>query len=206
MNTHATFHEVTAEDLRNAETFNNGSRTDGTFRILGDGQARMMKLTNVTDPFDLVKPYYLKRVAEFRAGTHRPVRLRNFASVITNFDRWLTDRIPENEKACVKNENGNPCWVTIIPFTYRIPHPTDAEVDLWMEKWNDDGELNQTCHTLVQNKDWVFLPTVVYNRSQPNSMVMMTVMMMRANVPGATTSRARSHTRGRPTTTERDSE
>jgi hypothetical protein len=189
---------ATEADFRNAEQMAVGSRMDGTFRICeGDTHKALIEQMAVDgDPSAMVRAFYLRKVEEIRRGTHTPLKLRSFASVVTHFERWLTDRVPENEKVAIRNEGDKHVWMNFIPVAYRIPHPTTAEVDEFQSRWNNDGDLLAKVKGLVKLPGWVFLPIVMFEATNPHSTVMMTLMMMRENTelsaPTTTNRRART--------------
>ncbi len=178
---------VTKADCQNAEQMAIGSRIDDTFHIMRDmvrggvNDSMISKMEEDGDPTPMVTAYFLRMCGEIRQGTHKPLKLRSFASVVTCFERWITERVPEIEKGAIRNGADLAC----VPFISQIPKPVkaevlEAEVNKFVCRWNNGGDLAAKVKGLVQLPVWGFATVVTFDVTVRRPTVMVTLMMKRA--------------------------
>jgi hypothetical protein len=164
-----TFHSTPV----NPEPFYQGSVKDGDHRTLGESAKAAFAASE--SPFDdMIGANYAKSVEKIKDKTIVPPKVRRPAMMYTLYHVILRERIPVNYK---RLEEASPdptaARLCVIPFMFRCPHPTKAEVDSWTEKW---PILRAECEALAPG--YKFEPYIIHG-NKPTDSVMMAVIMHR---------------------------
>ena len=151
-------------------------KKDGDFRVKkGD------KNFNVESIHQQIQDYYQRLVNEVKRGERNPVRLGKWKSVERHYDEFLLSRIAPNFAQFKKSSSDNTGMkVALIPASFTAPHPTEAEKEAYMARWDDDGDLHKAVmEECRKHTDGTIclLPEVVHSLS-PKSLLMICVVIM----------------------------
>jgi hypothetical protein len=175
---------VSDEDIKASVTRATQGTMDGVFRVKPTGTHgdNMESLNQQT------LDYYCRRLDEVKRGEFAPTPLRMWSSVVAHFQRFLADRIPENIKQFRKRGGSGDMRIALIPFMYRITHPTAKERDAWMKGWDDDGEFLKATMAMLMTiptdkpRSYALLPNLIFCASSPRSPVMLSLMLVESDV------------------------
>lgn len=149
-------------------------RKEGDFRVLDDARSYSSDIEAVAGD------YYKRKVLEFRAGQFKPTPMRSFAGAVSHYERFLTERVPLNianwRKEYAKKDKCDMA-VACIPFIYKVPHPTDAERQAYMARWNDDGDLQEKFQAACAGLKVALLPQIIHG-DKPGTMVQFSLLML----------------------------
>lgn len=165
-------------DARAAESRSLKGKTDGHFRIMDEvkGLSKDVLKQHVSD-------YYTRIQNEVKRGERSPVKLGKWKSVADNYQRFLLERIPHNLATFKKHNKKGGSSLSLIPASYSVPHPTDAEKEEYMSRWNDDGDLYLSalaeCKKHTKDMILALMPTVVH-APHPKSPLMVCVLLITA--------------------------
>ena len=163
-----------ADNAVQAEARSLAGKVDNTFRVKDESDDFTMD--NILQQ---IKDYYQRILNEVKRGERKPIKLNSWKSVEKATELFVLDRIPQNF-AQFKKHNVKGAKVALIPASYTAPHPTVAEKEAYMARWNDDGDLYKTmmaeCRKHTHNK--VVLSPQVIHTADPKSPVMVCVAII----------------------------
>ena len=107
---------------------------------------------------EFVQNYFLKAVEKVVTGTIVPTRLGRFSSAAAHFEKHLEARIPVMCKTVTNNPGKS--VVSLIPFIYYCPNPSQSEKETLMKRWDDDGDLYKKMSTLSGQRH--FIPYIIH--------------------------------------------
>ena len=124
--------------------------------------------------------YYSKQHKDIRAGVFKPRKFHKFSSSVEHFTAHLTERLPYNIQAFM-TQPGDKSKMAVIPHCYAIPHPTLAEKDAYMARYNPDGDLNKKLMEQLKDLDdtheYLINPFVIHE-AHPKSVVMIALVVI----------------------------
>ena len=176
MSSKTAYRIAVADNHAEAEARCLSGKKDGDFRVKkGDENF------NVESIHQQIQDYYQRLVNEGKRGERNPIKLGKWKSVETNYQRFLLERIPHNFAQFKKSSTDNTGMkVALIPASFTAPHPTDAERETYMARWDDDGDLHKEvmaeCRKHTDGTICI-LPEVVHSL-HPKSLLMMVVCIM----------------------------
>lgn len=164
-------HFTTADDAAQAEARALSGEKKGNFRIKDSNDGVSM--------IQQVKDYYQRLVNEVNRGERNPIKLGKWKSVETHYDRFILERIAPNFAQFGKNSNG--VSMALIPASFTAPHPTIAEKEAYMSRWNEEGDLYKSvmaeCRKHNANDMIDFIPQVIHSLN-PKSLLMICVIIL----------------------------
>jgi len=174
MSSNITHRVAVADDHAEAEARCKSGVKTGDFRV--KSATDMITMENLQQQ---VQDYYQRLVNEIKRGERKPVRLGKWKSVEAHYDNFILDRIAPNF-AQFKKSVGDACKVALIPASFNAPHPTVAEKESYMARWNEDGDLFKTVMAKCKkhtDDDVVLLPQIVHSLHS-KSLLMICVIIM----------------------------
>jgi hypothetical protein len=173
-----TFHRIAvADNAVQAEARCLSGEKKGDFR-LKKGTPEMISMDGLHQQ---VQDYYQRLINEVKRGERNPVRLGKWKSVERHYDEFLLSRIAPNFAQFKKSSSDNTGMkVALIPASFTAPHPTEAEKEAYMARWDDDGDLHKAVmEECRKHTDGTIclLPEVVHSLS-PKSLLMICVVIM----------------------------
>jgi hypothetical protein len=150
---------------------------DGDFRVKkGD------KNFNVESIHQQIQDYYQRLVNEVKRGERNPVRLGKWKSVERHYDEFLLSRIAPNFAQFKKSSSDNTGMkVALIPASFTAPHPTEAEKEAYMARWDDDGDLHKAVMAECRKHTdgtICLLPEVVHSLHSKSLLMICVVIMV----------------------------
>ena len=159
-----------------ARLFAGGTVDADNLRTLPSSTSR--ELFNRPEPvegiYETVKACYANRLEDYRRGNWKPLPMRTFEGASHTFSRLLEERIPINHAKFLEKPAEVAC--AVIPWFFKVPHPTPAQLETFNALWDNDGSLQMTAKRLAP--DCEFIPFVVEGPT-PKSFVMLCVVMFR---------------------------
>jgi hypothetical protein len=151
-----TVYALSAASVREADAAYDSSKTDGVWRQMPP------MTTNATELADTIqnaaKDCFVRYLADFERGTHKPKEFRSFAAANLDFVQFIRRRIPIT-LARPGNLADDELRTALIPFTFRGAPPTEAEREAWIAKWDDNGPLLAVAKRAVPRGMFaIFLP------------------------------------------------
>lgn len=151
------------------------SHKEGEFRIIDDKS----QFKSLDDLEHMTAEYYTTQIPDYLSGRFKANPLRSFDAVAANYQRFVADRIVANIAQFRRKDASTA--TCMIPRFYRIPHPTTAQRDAFMERWDDGGDLNKLATEIAAKvspgKRHLFMPFVTHG-SHSKMPVMVAVWMI----------------------------
>ena len=120
--------------------YNSMGNVDGDFRMAGK---TLKSVDDVTDTIDeTLQNMYARDYNMAKRGEFKPTVLRNFTSAITNFDKWIFERIDENMKRVV-NKDDDEVAMCVIPKHYIIKNKNSSELTAFIKYFDPDSEFDK---------------------------------------------------------------
>lgn len=155
------------------EPFYQGSTKQDDHRVFGESAAAAMAASE-TPYDDLIKATYMKSVEKIKQRIIIPPKVGRAPMMFALYHAILLERLPVNyTRLEAASPDPTAHRTGVIPFMFRCPHPTKAEIENFMTKW---PELRTKCEELAPG--YVFEPYVMHG-NKPSDSVMMAVIMVR---------------------------
>ena len=171
-------YRFSSSDATAAEARSLAGTKVGDFRIKETTEASKVSIEQLQSQCE---DYYARLVAEVKRGERKPIKLRNWNSVVNSSHRFLIDRIPHNFKMFKASKGGDGAKIALIPTSFSAPHPTIEEREAYMARWEMDGDLYQQamaeCRKYNADDRIAFYPTIIH-ALHPKSLLMVCVAIM----------------------------
>jgi hypothetical protein len=151
------------------------SHKEGEFRVVDDKS----KFRSLEDLEQMTVEYYITQLDDYLSGRHKANPLRSFDAVAANYQRIVEDRIVANIAEFRRKDA--PIAMAMIPRFYRVPHPTKAQQDAFVERWDGGGDLFKAAAEIAAKaapgKRHSFMPFVTRG-AHPKMPVMVAIWMI----------------------------
>nr|WPF46789.1 MAG: hypothetical protein [Lake Baikal virophage 12] len=163
-----------AGDEAKAEARSLSGKMNATFRVKEDNT-----IFKMDDILQQIQDFYQRILNEVKRGERKPIKLNSWKSVEKATELFVLDRIPHNF-AQFKKHSVKDAKVALIPCSFTAPHPTIAEKEAYMARWNDDGDLYKTmmAECRKHTNDKVVLSPQVIHTADPKSPVMVCLALI----------------------------
>ena len=145
----------------------------------GDFRVKASTYAGLDGILQQVEDYYQRLVNEVKRGERKPIALGSWKGVVKESNRFILERIPHNFAQFKKNTERE-VSVALIPCSFTAPHPTVAEKEAYMARWNDEGDFYKKVMAECRKhtkKDIVITPQLVHS-ADPKSLLMVCVAIV----------------------------
>jgi hypothetical protein len=163
-----------ADDAVQAEARCLSGVKNGDFRVKASSYAGIDGILQQT------QDYYQRLVNEVKRGERKPITLGSWKGVVKESNRFILGRIPHNFAQFKKHIEGD-VRVAFIPCSFNAPHPTVAEKEAYMARWNvDDGDFykKMMAECRKHTEDNVVVSPQIIHSADPKSLLMVSVAII----------------------------
>ena len=145
------------------------SRVEDDFRVIEYGPNTSVKEAVKSG----LKSIYADRVVQYTRGTLKPTQVRKFSTAMNRYADFFEQRHLANIKNIQKDDEFS---ITMMPFVFKTPHPTEQEEKEFGDMFEDDGIIGKDFRERFPPIS--LIPCISYQKENKKSLVMLTVALI----------------------------